>query len=66
MYVRYLGNHYHGRGNWGNWSATPYFHKGDPSNGAKVVSERRNVRKKLYFQTAISLELSDGDTKRGS
>ena len=27
--------------------------------GAKVSSERRNVRKKLFFQTAISRELSD-------
>ena len=38
----------------------------DP-NGAEVNSERRNVRKKNFlFQTAISRELSDWDTKSGS
>ena len=30
----------------------------------KVASERRNVR--IFFQTAISRELSDRDTKSGS
>ena len=29
-------------------------------NGAKVASERRHVRKKLVFQTAISQGLSNG------
>ena len=30
------------------------FIRGALTNGAKVASERRNVRKKLLFQTAIS------------
>ena len=33
---------------------------------AEIASERRNVRKKLFFQTAISRELSDWDAKNGS
>ena len=37
------------------------------TNGAKVASERRNVRKKLFFfkQLCISREQSDRDTKSG-
>ena len=34
-----------------SWSETPYFHMGGPNtNGAKVASDNRNVRKKLYFE----------------
>ena len=31
------------------WLETPYFHKGTLTNGAKVASERQNVRKNLFF-----------------
>ena len=37
-----------------SWSETPYFHKGF-TNGAKVASERRNVRKKrLYLGSLVT------------
>ena len=63
-----LGTICHGQKTGNHWIGQKrlIFIRGALTNGATVASKRWKERKKLFFQTAISRELSDWGTKSGS